>query len=147
MGRPLSRRFFACLAFGLVGLISVGCEAEATTAGQGGADMPAVCDGLQDLSRATTKAQTLNGFSSPGDVKIVSAAVDVAFARVQASAVEAKVDVSALKAEVEKFDAFATRVPPGLTVGRSAAAISGQATVVAKEQAKVAEAAGCTASS
>jgi hypothetical protein len=142
-----SRRFPAFVALGLVAIISVGCDAEARTAGQGGADLPAICDGLQDLSLATTKAQTLNGFSSPGDVKTVSAAVDVAFARVQGPAAEIQVDVSALKAEVEKFDAFATRVPPGLTVGRAAAAISGQAAVVAKEQAKVSEAAGCTASS
>jgi hypothetical protein len=141
----LPRRLLPLAAACALIAATTGCAAEArSSSGQGGADIPTLCLDLDDMSQAVTKARNLSAFSTPGDVKTARAAIDNAFAAVEESADAEQVDVTALKKEVDKFDAFATRVPPGMTIGQSGSTIGAQAAVVAKEQAKVSEAAGCT---
>jgi hypothetical protein len=54
-------------------------------------------------------------------------------------------DTSALEDEVGKYDAFATRVPPGLVVGSSGHILSGQVIVIGRELEALDETAGCDA--
>ena len=114
------RRFLLLAAACVLIAATAGCAAEArSSSGQGGADFPTLCLDLEDMSQAVTKARNLSAFSTPGDVKTARAAIDKAFAAVEESADAEQVDVTALKKEVDKFDAFATRLPPGMTIGRA----------------------------
>jgi hypothetical protein len=138
-------RLVSIAAACLIVITSAGCAAEAQTAGQGGAEVSPLCLNLEEMNRALSKATTLSSFSTPGNAKTARAGIDTALAAVEESAAIEQVDIGVLTAEVAKLDAFATRVPPAMTLGQSGRTIAAQAAVVGKERDRVAAAAGCTA--
>lgn len=141
------QRLLAVTAGSLLLFLTVSCAAETTTAGgQGGSDQSVLCADLDEMSRVLVRAKALNAFSQQGAARNLRSDLDAAFSRVEASAAADGVDIAALEDEVEKLDAFAMRAPVSITMGQFANLLSGQAAVVAKEQSRVAVAAGCMSS-
>jgi hypothetical protein len=125
---------------------AVGCApepvpAQGSAAQGGGSD---VCRPLAAMDRALTKAKTLSAFSTPNDLSRLQADLDQAMLDTTAAA-DPALDLDALGDEVDKFLIFAERVPPGLTIGSSAALLQGQAVGLGKAYAAVVAAAGCPA--
>lgn len=140
------RRRFIFAAGSLLVAATVSCAAETRSGGgQGGADTSALCFDLQEMSRVVLRAKTLSAFSQHSDAKKLRSELQAVFSKVEASAAAEGLDVAALEDEVDAFDAFALRVPVSITMGQFANVLSGQAAVVAKQQTRVADAAGCTA--
>jgi hypothetical protein len=137
---------FLLAACSLIVLFSTGCAAEArdNSSAQGGADS-SLCSDLDAMVRTVTTAKTINPFSTPGDVKKTRAELEKTVAAVQDSAEGEGLDASALSDEVVKFGVFATRVPPGVTIGSSGRILSAQVIVIGRELDILDESAGCDA--